>query len=526
MTNPSGPADGEEQAHEDGQATDQEGDSGESYASVVHVDRHEDIASICGRIDTAPSYAVVIHAPGGNRALSRELGMRRVLRHAEETGKAIAFATSSPALSSRARSLGIPVARKPEYVRWDAGGRVVLGLGGKSVAIPAFGRLLQVLVILGIAAGFVAFVGAMGPAATVTAYPPSETLEQVVRLAANEGFDELDLDNMRVPAVEVVSSRVVTVVIPTTGSTMVGTAPATVTVTVTNPTGDEVTVPSGAVVVAELDNGTVEFGLEEEVTLAPDASAPVTATALTPGSQGNVPAGSIGGFSDSRFEDLAATNEEAAEGGEDESRPAVDQEDIVTLRDTAALLETAQAIKQTIVDDRPRDAIFIDTAAVEVERGDPSDVPGTPADIVSMDVRVTVSALAIPESVLNEVARELLAPEDGSGEFITGTVSAAETGSRQVDAVTGTITAEFRLRGEFARGVTSAEIEDAVKGVSPGDVPSILQSRYGIDNAEVELTPGWAPRLPRFGFRIDVEMSAPPSADAAPEVTTTIATGE
>ena len=67
----------------------------EDVASVVLVERPEDVAAICGRVDAAPTWAVVIHAPEGNRQLSTELGMRRLIHHAQDGGKVIAIATRS-----------------------------------------------------------------------------------------------------------------------------------------------------------------------------------------------------------------------------------------------------------------------------------------------------------------------------------------------------------------------------------------------------------------------------------------------
>ena len=72
------------------------GDDGEAVredvASVVLVDRAEDVAAVCGRVDAAPTWAVVIHAPEGNRPLGTELGMRRLIHHAQDAGKVIAIA--------------------------------------------------------------------------------------------------------------------------------------------------------------------------------------------------------------------------------------------------------------------------------------------------------------------------------------------------------------------------------------------------------------------------------------------------
>ena len=58
----------------------------EGLASVVLVEPRDDVAAICGRVDTAPTFAVVVHAPKGNRQLSTELGIRRLARHAEDSG--------------------------------------------------------------------------------------------------------------------------------------------------------------------------------------------------------------------------------------------------------------------------------------------------------------------------------------------------------------------------------------------------------------------------------------------------------
>ena len=71
----------------------------EGLASVVVIERRDDVAGICGRIDTAPTFAVVIHAPRGNRQASTQLGMRRLVRHAEDTGRVIAIATRSLAIA-------------------------------------------------------------------------------------------------------------------------------------------------------------------------------------------------------------------------------------------------------------------------------------------------------------------------------------------------------------------------------------------------------------------------------------------
>ena len=141
-----------------------------------------------------------------------------------------------------------------------------------------------------------------------------------------------------------------------------------------------------------------------------------------------------------------------------------------------------------------------------------------------MQVQTTIEALAIAPDVLEALARSLLTAPEGMGELITGTVLGVETGSRQIDHPDGSFTSELRLTGEFPEGPSPAEIEDAVGGRGADAAVAELGTRYGIDDVEIDLTPGWAPRLPRFGFRLDVQFGSrafeppepEPDADASP----------
>ena len=472
------------------------------YASVVAIDRNEDVASVCGRIDTAPTYAVVVHAPGGNRDLSREIGIRRLKRHAGDSGRTIAIATSSWTLASRARTVRIPVARKPEHVRWDSGGRMVLRLGRASILVPPLGRYVQALAVILIVLGIAGLVLTMGPSASVVAYPPTETVERRVLIVASPDFAEVNLATLSVPAQNVSSSRVVTLAIPATGTELVGSESAVVTVTIYNETDEDVTLPAGTVFTAS--GQAPDFALVEESEIAANGQLAVTAMAREPGVRGNIEPGTITGPAD-EFEGLRAENLGSGGGGADGPASAVSSADVIAIRELAGNLAVVDSIKRTMIEDRPHDAVFLETAGVVVTLGDPSPPPGTLSELLVMDVRVTVTALAIVSSVLDEMALAVLS-EGQTGEFIPGSVSAVETGARQFDSETRTIETELLLRGEFARDLSRGDIASAVSGKSESAAMATLSERYGIDDVELDVSPGWAPRLPRFGFRIDVEL--------------------
>jgi hypothetical protein len=492
-------------------AHDDPGDSS-GLASVVLIDRREDIAGICGRVDAAPTFAVVIQAPNGNLALSSELGMRRLQRHAQETGKVIAIATTASNLSARARQVGIPVSRRPEHVRWDSAGRRVIRLARRTFVLPPVGAYVQGALLLAVIVAAVVLGLTMAPSATVSIAPPVETLTKAIMITASPDRDSIDFDNLRVPAREVSASQRLTLAVRTTGKAAVDTEYARVSVTITNTTGAEIAVSARSILLGGA-NGP-RFELNEQVKVPAGKSVAASATAARPGPAGNVPAGTISGWQDQRFASLTVTNPEPAVGGASELRPAVDGADLTAIRTLADDLSTSDAVKKVLLEARPHDAVFLRTAETVVNPGEPDTPVGTPADTVFLPVDVKVTALAIGADVLEAIARRVLDPGVGTGEFIPGSVTAIETGARQLDAETNSISTEILVRGDFARGITREALKDLVKGRSPDDARSTLASRYGIQDAKVSVSPGWAPWLPRFGFRIEVYLRPPAPENA------------
>ena len=480
---------------------------------MVLVERGEDVAGICGRLDTAPTWAIVVHAPDGNRQLSTELGMRRLIRHSEETGRTIAIATRSSSLASRARSLGVPVARRPEHVRWDAPGKVVFRIFGLSLAAPNIGRYVQVLVIAIVAFGAAGLALTLAPSARIVAYPPIETLLETVTLTASEDVGSTNFNTLEVPAERITAVQRYTLAVPATGTTTVGVLSSSVGLVISNDSGSDVVVAAGTALLA---GGTFfPFETDETVTVPAGGTVDVTATAMRAGEEGNVPADTVTGWFEERLRFLAVTNPEPASGGTSELRPAAGPADVVTLTQLARALESSESVVEGLIGARPLDAVFLRTAETTIATGAVRPPVGEPTDVVLMDVEVTITALAIVRATLDAVARHVFGQSEVDGEFIPGTFRAVETGARQA-AGDGSITTEIEIRGEFARGLTRATVKDAVKGKSRDAAEALLRDEYGIQDVEVRLSPGWAPRLPRFGFRLDVEFRSRNSEEGLP----------
>src|SRR4029078_2209368 len=98
------------------------------------------------------------------------------------------------------------------------------------------------------------------------------------------------------------------------------------------------------------------------------------------------------------------------------------------------------------------------------------------------------------------------------GEILPDTVTGELAGPSQ-PLEGGAVKAPLRVTVLFT-SLTASDVDDAVKGESPSDAESTLRDRYAIQDPEVDLSPGWAPWLPRFGFRINVVFRTPPACSA------------
>ncbi len=439
--------------------------------------------------------------------------MRRLVRHADETGRVIAIATRSRTLAERARQAGLPVARRPHQVRWDAGGKYVLRLGPLTLVAPAVGRFVQVAVIVGIAAVALFLLLTMAPAGTVIAYPPSETLAETVTVTIVRDLADPDWDAPRLPAVTVSATRSYTLAVPATGTVRVGVGYARAPVVITNATAADVVVAAGTALLGGPDF--LDFELESDVTVPRNGTATATVIARQPGERHNLPANTITGWFEERYRFLAVNNPEPASGGTSEPRPSPSEADVIAIRQLAASLADADEVRADLAAARPHDAVFLRTASVKTDLGTPRPPIGTPSPVLLLDVTVEVSALAVPSAALESLARRVLLPAGSEGDLLPGTVRASETGASQYAPDADAFTATLRITAEFARGLTAAAIEDAVRGRRPSEAKSILRERYAIEEADVRVVPGWAPFLPRFGFRLDVRLAAPQDAARA-----------
>lgn len=466
----------------------------------------DDVTVICGWIDAAPTDAVILHVIHGNARLAGELGMRRLAHHAAESGRALAIVTRSRSLAGRARQAGLPVASRPDRIRWDAGGYRVLWLGATGVRLPRTGRLIPAFLVVALA-GVAAWLAlTMGPAATVTLVPPQDTVSRTVTATVSSARTTADIPGLLLPGRTATVSFTVTLAKRSTGTALAPVSRARAELLVANEGSEDVSLPAGALLLA--GPGGPLFALDRPALLPPGATLGVSATALAAGSAGNVPAGAIDRWRDPSYAAVTVRQPRPATGGAEGPVPAVAGADIAALTAEAEGLARSAALLSRAITAVEGMAIPR-TATATVSFDDPSDLAGALLDTLLLRATYTVSVLAIPPDVVDALARALLAPPGPRSVMVPGSATAADTGIVSGSDADGGERVELEIRAAFTRDLAPADIKDAVKGRSKAGAVASIEGRYGITDAGVDLAPRWAPWVPRFGFRITVRFRSP-----------------
>jgi len=477
--------------------------AGGAFATVA-IDRYDDLASIFGKIDAAPSPRVALVAARGNRELQRALSMRRLQRHLDLSGKDLILVTRSRALRLRAREEDLPAAGSLRRVNFQTYGRGGLRLGWLTLRLPSLGALLAVLLLVGALVAGVVVVFWYLPEADVTVYLPVTAYEDTIELTLEGQSTGVNLQTGSVPARrrEVVVTR--SFYRPATGTTQVPQDRAAVALRFTSRVGQPVTVPKGTVAVA---NNGVKFTIANDVPLPRQGTTgDVVALAHSPGTAGNVPPNTVVSIEGEIAQQVTVTNPRPGEKGTDRPQQVVSQADVDGVREFAPAVLTDAAIQELRARLEKSGTVIPPGATAEI-----TDIQSTPPVNEAgrfADVRVTarVSVYTVDNDDLRQVYANhflpMLGPEEMllDGEMMTTVIGNGES-DRTNDRLPVTVQAHMLVAPFLDRKA----LQQALAGKTKHDAERFVRNIVGSPEPPViKVSPGWAPRLPRKAERINV----------------------
>jgi hypothetical protein len=294
--------------------------------------------------------------------------------------------------------------------------------------------------------------------------------------------------------------------------------PARGEVLFTNLSDQPVVIPEGTVVLSQNDaNQRFTVVQEGELPAGPGETILLPVSALTPGSQGNIPAGRLIAIEGLLGTQVSATNPQATHSGSDRKEPAPDAEDrrLLAERLHASLEQTAiQELKRGV---QPGGVLITSTLGLVKnleERFQPAE--GQPADQLVLSLRQEYEAQVVSADDITELAQAVFDANIPQG-------FAPVEGSLQVENIdlppplgNGQSPGENQLQWKihaYRQILAQAPAPQAIRlvlGFNPEVASQRLQSELALEAPpKITLTPTWWPRLPILPFRIGVQIELP-----------------
>lgn len=347
------------------------------------------------------------------------------------------------------------------------------------------------------------------PSAHIRLVPISRPVGAVVTLVADPGAQEVDEAAGVVPArylpVEVEGEAHIT----TTGVKDIPDAPARGRVVFTNLMPQPLTIPKGTIV--RTNAGVpVRFATLTDADVPANGQTMVEVEALDKGPAGNVAAGVISRIEGALAFQLRVTNPEPTQGGAARQVRAVTQADQDRLQ--AALLEQlqTQALEQMRAELRPTEFVvtpslqLVDVLDVTTDR-----YVGEQADVLGMQMRVRMQAIAVDEAPAHQLALAALRRQVIPGYTL---IASSVTLPRRNDTVSideaGRITFRLAVSGAMTARLDLDEAIRAVRGQPLARARTILTEKLPLESPpDIQVSPPWFPYMPFLGVRITVDLA-------------------
>jgi hypothetical protein len=500
-------------------------------AHLVEVAPDESISSIRAKLTSSEERDVILVVPRRTKALQNVIGARvlaravveyqlrlavvtrdgTVRRYVGEAGlstfgqvsaaeKAKRWCTpmepSSPFRAPAKVSRTVAESQRPEQRSWT---ERLVGILLLALLLAAVGALTVFLI----------------PEATVQVQPASQTFAAEVHLAVKTDISAIDYEHVAIPGRAISALVQGTWSQPTTSRVDSADQKATGSVLVINQSQNAVVVPAGTT----LSTGAgvpVRFRTTGEAQLPGQKGSTVTVPveAVDAGPAGNVAAYLINTLQGPLASQCTVINEQPTQGGSVRQVGIVTQADRDRLREgllQRLVTEGHNAVQNLIKEGEiaPRETLVVTNEYPEAW----DKMLNDEADQLTLTLKVEYQETAFSMADVNEVALAGLQGVVPAGYELQGGNLRYEVTSVQVDDQGG-LSLVAVATGDAVAQVSGSQVRALVRGLTPDEARDALSVLPLAAPAQVELTPAWMNTLPRFGFRIRVNVA--PAATAEP----------
>ncbi|MBV9705935.1 MAG: baseplate J/gp47 family protein [Chloroflexi bacterium] len=380
--------------------------------------------------------------------------------------------------------------------------------------VTANSVLIALVILLLVLLGSLVY---FGPSASVTLTLFSQNFSAPVKFVASTSHAQ-----GTVPAVLLTHSFTQSSQInKATGTTKVGTAPATGTVTFTNNGTDPVEIPTETVVSTSTG---VQFVTTADVVVQVKGSSlgntiPVSIQAVNPGESGNVPTASITIIPDDSLNAIATydklsvtslklqvTNDAVTSGGGVGTASTVTANDLKTAQDALRADLTTQISDWVKSRTTPGD-IASNPTTTETVTGAPQVNQVVPVGTFSMTLSINVKVLVVPKASIQQEAIAQLdsALQKKQPGYIIAPDAEVTVATPTITGDTNSLTLAFTATGKAVPAVDKHQVQSLIAGKSLTDAKSLLKAAQ-VENVAIRVFPSFFTFVPWWTGHINVRV--------------------
>jgi hypothetical protein len=190
--------------------------------------------------------------------------------------------------------------------------------------------------------------------------------------------------------------------------------------------------------------------------------------------------------------------------------PAVDSDDISRANSLAITVLTEQGLEDLNLRYGSAWRFFPQTAEVQVSAAEPAQAAGARVALLSVTYRGTVSMLGARDADIRSLLNMAISKQIEAGnQLIDSSVRLSVVKAGPFDRSADRLPLQMRLDASSTRALDTARIQRSVAGKSKREAAVIAeQATDAVRPPILELSPGWAPWLPRLGSRIKIQLAA------------------
>jgi hypothetical protein len=492
---------------------------------IIQLNSTDDYISVRDKMDWSQARRILVVWPSNGGLHQGKLALNLLRQHAISLGVQLAVVTKDRRAKFFAKQVNLPVFNtilQAQNSEWEPNKLKEITLQKKS-QFPKLLELQQKLSpgapswwehpaarLLSFSISVIAFISLVGlilPGATVTITPSVESQSMIFDILADPSTTIINYSIGSIPTYKLDTMVGGEETIHVSGTAVFADQPALGQLSFKNTSNEDITIPVGTIVITQ-GSKPIRFitTSNHEITVLPGQTVQLEAQAMKPGVSGNIANNQLVVIEGPLSKSLSVTNLTPTSGGTEKNIPAPSSQDQESVRKQLVTKLERTALDKMQTQLAAGDWIISPTLTLiqtTTERYFPT--VGEPGNNLTLTMEARFQAQVVSNDMLHRLVEPIMDAYTPSG-FLGVPNSLAFTQISQSIQVNDGIS-QFRIKAtrSVQAQIPRMLVAQSILGRTTTQAEEILSASIPLaDQAQINLFPGWWPRMPWLGMRVKV----------------------